>query len=454
MKTIFRGGKIFRPGSFAKLEDCFIPGEILVDGEKIAAVGATLRESFDREIDLKGKCILPGLIDVHAHFRDPGLAHKEGWGNGSRAAARGGVTCVFEIQNNEPLSIDAARIRERHEIASRGLVDFGCYGNLLPASVAKLREMAPLVPAFKLFMGGSTGLDGIPDRKLLRDLFAAAADAGRPIVAHCEDESILRREAGKAQNASAADHHRLRPREAEIESVSLAVELCRETGASLHAFHLSTSEGAARVREAKRAGLPVTASVSHHNLRLTCEDTKRLGNALRVNPPIQTAEDRRELCRAVADGTIDAIATDHAPHPPEEKARPYAQAPSGIPSIEFFLPLLVTPWEEPIPFGRALDAATAAPACLFGMQGKGALDPGNDADLVLADLDAWREISDAEVVSRAGYTPYRGMRVRGLVLGSWVRGRPVFERESGAGRFANGPWGKAARLLPPSPIRK
>lgn len=432
MRTLVRGGQVFRGGRFDR-------SDIALEGEKIAEIGLELRGSFASEIDASGFWVLPGLIDIHVHFREPGLAHKEGWENGSRAAVRGGATAVFEVQNNEPLSVDAARIRQRHDLAAKGLVDFGCYGNLLPQSLPQLREMAPLVPAFKLFMGGSTGMDGIPDRKLLGKLFAAAADAGRPIVAHCEDEGLLSPLVSKAGGATAADHHRLRPPEAETRSIRTAIELAQDTGVALHIFHLSTAGGADLVEAAKSKGLSVTASVSPHNLFFSREDVARLGNRLKVNPPIQGGEDRARLREALARGVIDAVATDHAPHLRSEKERSYAEAPAGVPSVEFLLPLLLSAVDSGVlPCARAIEAASEEPARIFGIRGKGRVEPGFDADLVLIDPEASHEVGSADVVSRAGWTPYEGRRLRGFPRCTIVRGKAVFQ----AGRFAAGPWGR------------
>ncbi len=307
MRVLFRQAEIYRNSRFER-------GDVLIQNGKISAVASSLDEPADAEIPSSGLSLLPGLIDVHVHFRDPGLEKKEGWKNGSRAAVRGGVTSVLEIQNNPPLCVHPEALKKRFHRAMEGLVDFGGYANLLPASLEYLPELAARVPGFKLFMGGSTGVRGIEDRAVLEELFAAAAQTGKPIVAHCEDETILKQEAAKEGEFTAADHHRLRPAQAEERSLELALELAEKTKAKLHVFHLSTGRGAELIAEAKKKGLPVSCSVSLHNLIFSCEDAERLGNKIKVNPPIQTPQDRESLRQALRDGVIDIVATDHAPH--------------------------------------------------------------------------------------------------------------------------------------------
>ncbi len=432
MKILLRNGEIFRHGRFER-------ADLRIEQNKIAAIGSSLSGPADREIDATGLSIFPGFIDVHVHFREPGLAQKEGWQNGSKAAAHGGVCTVFEVQNNEPLSLDAARIQQRQKLASQGLVDFGCYGNLLPQALPKLSEIAPLVPAFKLFLGGSTGMNGIPERSLLKDLFQAAAAVGKTIVAHCEDETILTRLREKAVHSNAADHHQLRPREAERASIETAISLAEETKASLHVFHVTTAAGTALISEAKKKKLSVSASVSFHNLIFTAADTAKAGNYLKVNPPIQTGEDRDALREALSRGTIDALATDHAPHFREEKENPYAQAPSGIPSVDFFLPLLLSLVEErALSLERAVEAASLIPAQLFGIRSKGQIETGLDADLVLCNRHQRRQVQASDIVSRAGWSPYLGKTLFGFPEMTFVRGKIVFEK----GNFFDGAWGK------------
>jgi dihydroorotase len=311
------------------------PVDVRIRDGRIDASGADLDSQGLPVLEAAGRTVIPGLVDVHVHFRDPGLAHKEGWERGSAGALYGGVTSVVEVQNNPPLSTSLEALLHRVEhVRARSRVDFGVLANLLPDSVPELAAMAPHTPAFKCFLGGSTGLGGQTDEGTIRQLFDAAARAGRMVVAHCEDEDLLRAGKRAHPDATAAEHHLVRSTEAEVRSVAKSIEHAEATGAELHVFHLSTAEGAALVRAAQARGVRVSASTAPHYLLLTCEDAPRLGNRLKVNPSIKTPADAAGLIAALADGTVDAIGTDHAPHPLEEKERPYAKAPSGMPSVE------------------------------------------------------------------------------------------------------------------------
>ncbi|MCC6407339.1 MAG: dihydroorotase family protein [Planctomycetes bacterium] len=405
-----RGAKSYPPSPASRTVDVRI-----VDG-RIDAVGPDLARGHLPVLDADGLTVIPGLVDVHVHFRDPGLEHKEGWDHGSAGALHGGVTAVVEVQNNPPLSTSRKALEERiAHVRTRSRVDFGCLANLVADSVDELAAMAPLSPAFKCFLGGSTGLGGILDHDALRTLFAAAARAGRMIVAHCEKEELLREGKDRYPDATVAEHHLVRSHAAEVESIRESIELVEETGAELHVFHLSSKGGVELVRDARRRGLKVGASTGPNYLFLSCEDAGRLGNLLKVNPSIKTPEDRAALRAALADGTLEALGTDHAPHPLEEKLRPYAKAPSGMPSVDLLWPLT---WE--LVRRGALDAATALERCTLGaarslhLPGKGSLAPGFDGDLVLFDPHATRRVEAAKLPSRSKWSAFEGLELAGF----------------------------------------
>jgi len=393
--------------------------DVLVRGGRIAAVGPDLGPAAGagaRVLDARGRTLIPGLVDVHVHFRDPGLAEKEGWEHGSLGALHGGVTSVVEVQNNPPLSTTRAALEARiAHVRARSRVDFGCLANLLPDSLPELEAMAPLAPAFKLFLGGSTGLGGQRDRATIRALFAGAAAAGRMIVAHCEDEDLLREGKQSHPGATANEHHLVRSTAAEVESIRTAIELAAETGAELHVFHVSTGEGVELIRDARARGLPVGGSTAPHYVLLSCEDAPRLGNLLKVNPSIKTPADARAIVAGLADGTIDAIGTDHAPHPLEQKLRPYEHAPSGMPSVDLLWPLT---WELVrrglLDAATALDVVTARAARSLRIERKGRLEVGSDGDLVLFSPELERTVVGAELPSRSKWSAYEGMRLSGF----------------------------------------
>lgn len=438
-----RDARTYPPGAGAR------PVDVRIEGGRIDAVGAGLDAGDLPVLEAAGRTVIPGLVDVHVHFRDPGLAHKEGWESGSAGALHGGVTSVVEVQNNPPLSTSLEALLHRIEhVRARSRVDFGVLANLLPASLPELARMAPHTPAFKCFLGGSTGLGGQTDEDTIRRLFDAAARAGRMVVAHCEDEELLRAGKRAHPNATAAEHHLVRSTEAEVESVANSIAHAEATGAELHVFHLSTAEGAARVRAAQARGARVSASTAPHYLLLSCEDAPRLGNRLKVNPSIKTPADATGLIAALADGTIDAIGTDHAPHPLAEKERPYAHAPSGMPSVDLLWPLTY----ELVRRGLlapdiALAAVTSRAAATLHLPGKGALAPGGDGDLVLFDPAAERAVDEATLPSTSKWSAYHGMMLAGFPEVVVRRGVIAFE----GGAVLGDAGGRPLELVPPAP---
>lgn len=416
---------------------------------RVEELGSGLEPRGETLLEAEGLALIPGLVDVHVHFRDPGLAHKEGWEHGSLGALHGGVTSVVEVQNNPPFSITREALLARIEhVRARSRVDFGCLANLLPASLPELGAMAPLTPAFKLFMGGSTGLSGQGDRDTLARLFEGAARAGRMIVTHCEDEALLAAGRQRYPRASAAEHHLVRSSEAEVESIRTAIALARQSGARLHVFHVSTGEGARLIAEARRAGLPVGASTAPHYLLLDCEAVARIGNFAKVNPSIKTAEDARVLLEHLASGDIEAIGTDHAPHTLEEKQRPYAEAPSGMPSVDLLWPLTLELVHRGLAdAGTALASVSSRAADSLSLPGKGRLEPGWDGDLVLFDPKERRRVVGTELPSRSKWSAYEGWELGGFPRVVVRRGAVVFR--DGRARVEAG--GMALELEPARP---
>ncbi len=442
---LVRGARSYPPGPAARTLDVrIVAGTIESVGEKLPRTGLP-------ELDAGGLTAIPGLVDVHVHFRDPGLEHKEGWEHGSAGALHGGVTSVVEVQNNPPLSTSLAALRSRIEhVRARSRVDFGCLANLLPDALPELSAMAPHTPAFKCFLGGSTGLGGQTDRRTLRELFAGAARAGRMIVGHCEKEELLRADKERFPDATAAEHHLVRSTAAEVESIRESIELVEETGAELHVFHLSSRAGAELVRAAQQRGLPVSASTGPHYIHLSNEDAGKLGNLLKVNPSIKTKDDARGILEGLRNGAIDAIGTDHAPHPLDEKLRPYAKAPSGMPTVDLLWPLT---WElvrrGQLDAELALAVVTWRAAKSLHLPKKGRLAPGFDGDLVLFDPRETRKVVGAELPSRSKWSAFEGWELAGFPKLVVRRGEVVFW----AGKCLSNAGGLPLELEAPKPAR-
>jgi len=422
--TLFRGGRLFDGQRFLTHTD------LRVDAAgKIAEIGSQLVAGDGVEVvELAGKWLLPGLVDCHVHFREPGLVRKEGYLTGSAGALHGGVTTVLEIQNNPPLMEGGEVLRKKlRDLQGVSRVDYAPYGSLTEAGLATLPELVGLVPAVKCFLGCSTGAGGVKDEATMRRLFQAAADAGLKIVAHCEDNQIMDAAAESATPQQAVRHDYLRPAEAEVQSIRDAIRVAGEVGAVLHVFHISTAEGGRLVAAAREAGQAVTGTTAPHYLIADSEEAAaKHENRFKVNPSIKSADDRAGLRELVAAGRLEGVGTDHAPHPLDEKARPYAKAPSGFPSIDLLLPLLVHVADDGgMSIEAALASVTQIPADEFGLSEKGRLAVGADADLVITDPDASFVVDEATLPSKSKWSPYHGRTLRARPERVWLRGMLV-----------------------------
>ncbi len=425
--TLFRGGQLFDGDRFLEA-DCLRTDA----GGKIVEIGATLEPKPGEEVvELEGKWLLPGLVDCHVHFREPGLERKEGYAFGSAGALHGGVTTVGEIQNNPPLMDSVAELTQKlSKLRGVSRVDYMPYGSLVEPALPELPGIDRHCAAVKCFLGCSTGAGGVDDAATMRRWFQAAAEAGIKVVAHCEDNHIMASADAKYGNDPelASRHDLRRPVEAEVQSVQDAIAVAEEVGLALHVFHISTYAAARLVIEAAKRGLPVTGSTAPHYLLIEAEEAHRRGqNRFKVNPSIKYAEDRAGLLQLVASGALPVVGTDHAPHPLEEKNRPYAKAPSGFPSVDLLLPLMVAAADMAEVSPEAfLHAVTKGPAEEFGLGKKGRLAVGADADLVIADAQAKRVVEESTLPSRSKWSPYQGRELRAFPERVYLRGSLVF----------------------------
>ncbi|HBF23239.1 MAG TPA: hypothetical protein DDW23_05410 [Planctomycetes bacterium] len=426
VSRLFRGGRIFDGRQFHENSEIRCGGDGLV-----VEVGQNLTPAPEDEIvDIEGHLLMPGLVDCHVHFREPGLERKEGYSTGSAGALHGGVTTVLEIQNNPPLMVS----RELLEAKLEGLkgvsrVDYAPYGSLTLDAIGALAGMTSLCPAVKCFLGCSTGAGGVKSRDEMKALFTEAAGAGIQVVAHCEDNAVMERASQIASPDEALRHDFMRPSEAEIVSIRDAIEVAEEVGTRLHVFHISSEAGARLVVEAAKQGFPVTGSTAPHYLLLTGDEAHEAPeNRMKVNPSVKSPDDRRGLAKLLGEGLLPVVGTDHAPHPLDEKRRPYSKAPSGFPSVDILLPLMFAVADRhDLPLETVLSAVTSAPAEEFGLSGKGALAPGCSADLVLVDTESVFQVDESLLPSRSKWSPYHGWELRGRPLKVWLRGRPVWD---------------------------
>ena len=398
----------------------------------VTEIGAQLTANDGEQvIDVDQKWLLPGLVDCHVHFREPGLVRKEGYEFGSRGALHGGVTTVCEIQNNPPLMSTPQLLQQKlDDLRGKSFVDYVPYGSLIEESLEHLSELAKLCPAVKCFLGCSTGAGGVADTATLRRWFAAAAAAKIKVVAHCEDNSIM-----DAATVALGDdpllssrHDLRRSVAAEVESVREAIGVAIEVGCELHVFHISTLAGAQLVIEAAEAGHPITGTTAPHYLVADAEQAHAISqNRFKVNPSIKYAEDNIGLAALIAERKLAGIGTDHAPHPLDEKDRPYAKAPSGFPSVDLLLPLTVAAADKhDVAIEDMLHAVTLAPANEFGLHKKGRLTVGADADLVIADPQLTTEVDATNLPSRSRWSPYDKQCLRAFPQQVYLHGALAF----------------------------
>jgi dihydroorotase len=404
--------------------------DVLIDGKSIADVRPASPDGPDpqaKRIEGRGHWVLPGFIDDHVHLREPGLEHKEGYATGTRAAAAGGVTTLLEIQNNQPLMTSRRAVEAKLEqVRPKSVVNVGVYGSLVPDILGNVADMSDLVAGYKLFLGPSTGGIDVSGEERLRALFTAVAETGHWLFVHAEDGASIAAGIREHGEAGAAAWHLARSSEAEITATRNAISLGEECGTRVHIFHVSSGGATALIKEAREAGKPVTAGTCPHYLYFTNEDTARMGTVLRVNPSIKTKHDQEALVEGLRSGTLDCLSSDHAPHPAEEKARPFADAPSGIPCLDIYMPLCLTLVERGLlDLETVIARGATTPAAVHGFTRKGSVQAGFDADLVLVDPKERRQVRGADHYSRAKLTPYEGMELMGWPRLTMVQGRVV-----------------------------
>lgn len=407
-------------------------GYVLIDGETIAAVApgkpdAALFENAE-VTDARGCLLLPGAIDCHVHFREPGLTQKATIASESRAAVAGGVTSFIDMPNTVPQTTTSALADDKAAIAARDSV--ANYAFFIGATNDNIDELLTAdysrIAGVKLFMGSSTGNMLVDRQSVLDELFSRVKAR---IVVHAEDEATVRAnaEAIRAEygdDAPVSLHTRLRSAEACYKASKAAVDLARRTGARLHIAHLSTARELELLTPGPTtADKQITAEVSPHHLLWTEDDYADRGARIKMNPAVKTAADRRALVEAVRNGLIDIIATDHAPHRPADKEGSLFKAASGAAMVEFSLIAALSLFTPEV----VAERMAAAPARLFAIDRRGSIVPGNYADLVLVDPHSPHTVKDSDVTSLCGWTPVDGLTFRHRVIKTWVNGNLCFD---------------------------
>ncbi|MFW5948917.1 MAG: dihydroorotase [Halolamina sp.] len=412
--------------------------DVRTEDGRIAAIEESLHSLPDEEtVDAAGLTLLPGAIDVHVHFRQPGHGHKETWATGSRSAAAGGVTTVVDQPNTSPPTVDGTAFDEKAEFAANAAVNYGINGGVNEEWDPESLLSRPVFALGEVFLADSTGDMGI-EADLFEAALAAAADAGIHVTVHAEDADLFDDEVygsdacGTGTDADADLWSQYRTAEGEIAAVEAACEAARDAGTDIHVAHTSTPEAAEYAAEAG-----MSTEVTPHHLLLSRDDLEDLGTFGRMNPPLRSEGRREALYDLVADGTVDVIATDHAPHTSAEKEVGLWDAPSGVPGVETMLPLLLQEVRDGgLALERVVELVAEAPAERFGLETKGRIETGYDADLTLVDLDAAEPIRGAALHTKCDWTPFEGREAVFPEL-TVVDGTVVFDGRAGD-RFTAG----------------
>lgn len=401
--------------------------DILIENGKIKEIASVINQENNtcNIIDAAGYIVSSGLVDVHVHFRDPGFTYKEDIFSGAQAALRGGFTSVVLMANTKPAVDNEETLKYIMEKGRQtSLKVYTC------AAVTKGLAGKELVDIKALRQSGAAGFtdDGIPiiDTALLDQAMRLVAECGVPISLHEENPTLITNNGINRGKASAHFGIGGSPREAEYSLIARDLEIALKTGVILNIQHISTKEGVALIREAKKRGKNIYAEATPHHFSLTEEAAITYGTLAKMNPPLREEEDRRAIIEGLRDGTIDIIATDHAPHSKEEKERPLTEAPSGIVGLETALPLALTNLvgKEGFSIGDIITLMSCNPAKLYGLKA-GTLSVGSAADIVIFDATQVRKAGN--YVSKSQNSPFTGMDLTGVVKYTIVNGEIVYQ---------------------------
>ena len=427
-------GNLLVRNAMMVLPDGIVEGDLRVANGQIKTVapqGGLVPQNAEQVIDGTGLYLLPGAIDPHVHFRDPGNPEKEDLESGSRAAVAGGITGFLDMPNTVPNATNRVQLESKIAVAGQKAVNHhGFFIGATNDNVADMQSVEGMdgVCGIKIFMGSSTGDLLVHEQKHLEDIFA---NTGGIIATHAEDEDRLQSRIAQYKGRSdIAAHAECRDVECALIATKRASALAKDHDHRLHIVHLTSGSEADWL--ASNKGNLITTEVCTQHLTFDQDDVEELGVRALMNPPIRYTEDKNSLWKRLKDGTIDCVVTDHAPHTLEAKSVGYPNAPAGMPGVETSLPLMLThAMNGKCSVSDVVKWMCAGPARVYGMQNKGSLIEGYDGDLTLVDLETRRTITDADVWTRVGWTPYAGMELTGLPMWTVVDGIPVHKRTIG-----------------------
>ena len=437
MTTAIRNARIVNEGKV-------IQGDLLIDGERIAAIGQVGQAKTDIEAD--GAWLMPGMIDDQVHFREPGFEHKGEIKTESAAAVAGGITSYMEMPNCNPLTIDQSTLNAKLDRAATvSAANYGFYLGATNDNIESIKSIDPLSPCgVKVFMGASTGNMLVDNQKTLESIFSSTPLL---IATHCEHTpTILENEkaatARFGEEVPVTEHPIIRSEEACYLSSSLAVGLAKKHGARLHVLHLTTEKELELFTPGPLKGKRITAEACVHHLFFDETSYPTRGNLIKCNPAIKKTSDRAALRKAVLEDRIDVIATDHAPHTSEEKARPYVNAPAGLPLVQHaLLTLFELVATDDFEVTDVVQKVCHAPAEMFQVAERGYLREGYKADLVLVSPQQKTVVDDEPILSKCAWSPFAGTSFSTRIMGTWVNGAHRYDGH----KVLPGPMGQALR---------
>ncbi|MCS4232089.1 MAG: dihydroorotase [Stenotrophomonas chelatiphaga] len=411
--------------------------DLRIENGRIARIesGLAARDG-EQVVDAAGRWLLPGMIDDQVHFREPGLTQKGDIATESAAAVAGGLTTFMDMPNTNPPTLNADALQAKYDSAAgRARANYGFYMGASNDNLEHIQRLDPkTAPGIKVFMGASTGNMLVDNPETLDAIFR---DAPTPIITHCEDTPMIdalmkEYQAQYGDTLSAEQHPDIRSRQACLKSSELAVSLARKHGTRLHVLHISTADELALFERgplirADGSRKQITAETCIHFLRFDRTDYARLGNLIKCNPAIKDVADREALTAALVEDIIDVLATDHAPHTWEEKQKPYAQAPSGLPLVQYALTAaLELVHEGKLDIARVVQKFAHAPAQLFDVAERGFLREGYFADLVLVE-DKPFTVKREDVLSKCGWSPFEGTTFQSRIASTWINGQLAWD---------------------------
>lgn len=417
MKTLIENATVVMPNETAEVS-------VLIDGSEIADIDPAKQVSADKVVKAKGLHLIPGVIDDQVHFRDPGFTHKEDLMTGSRACARGGVTTFLDMPNTNPATTTQKLLEEKLALAGgKSLVNYGFYIGATKDNLDELSS-ANRTPGIKIFMGSSTGDLLVDDQDCLERIFS---ETSLPICAHCEDETLMREnQTSVGRIRDVTYHSRIRDNQVAVTATRRAINLALQYDHRFHVLHVSTAEEAELLTDYRHV---LTSEVCPHHLLFNVDDYMELGTLVQVNPSIKSKEDCNTLWQALLDDHIQSVASDHAPHTWQEKCQKYPDSPSGVPSVENILALML----DQVNQGRCTIEQVVKwmcenPARIWDIVDKGRIEVGYDADLVLVDMQRKNTVHSAKQLTKSRWSPWHGRELQGWPVRTWVVGHEVYHR--------------------------